>query len=132
MIESLIMSTEILQRPKKKNVIFEKTIVFRFVLIFISASAVTPVPTFAAKTMTKTMKPVRQKLINEVRAKADLYRVILRMLDQPFSTIIREFLANSTDLQRVIQKSYFEESESDEKIAIIIVINIITDINYIR
>ncbi len=59
MIESLIMSTEILQRPKKKNVIFEKTIVFRFVLIFISASAVTPVPTFAAKTMTKTMKPVR-------------------------------------------------------------------------
>src|SRR6266536_1531647 len=54
------------------------------------------------------------------------------MLDQPFSTIIREFLANSTDLQRVIWKNYLGESESDEKIATIIAANIITDISYIR
>ena len=78
------------------------------------------------------IKPVRQKLINEIKAKADSYKVILRMLDQPFSTIIKEFLANSTDLQRIIYKNYFEGNESDEKIAITVAANITTDINYIR
>ena len=82
--------------------------------------------------MIKTTKPVRQKLINKIKAKADSYRIILRMLNQPFSTIIREFLANSTDLQRVMWKSYLGESKSDEEIAIVVAVNITTDINYIR
>ncbi len=82
--------------------------------------------------MIKTTKPVRQKLINKIKAKADSYRIILRMLNQPFSTIIREFLANSTDLQRVMWKSYLGESKSDEEIAIVVAVNITTDISYIR
>ena len=53
------MSTEILQRPKKKNIIFEEIIIFRSILISISAPAETPAPTSAVKTMTKTMKSVR-------------------------------------------------------------------------
>ena len=71
------MPTEILQRPKKKNIIFEKITTFRSISISISAPTVTPAPTSAAKMTTKTMKPVRQKLINKVRAKADPYKVIL-------------------------------------------------------
>ncbi len=77
------------------------------------------------------MKPVRQKLINEVRAKTDPYRVILRILDPPFSITIKEFLANSTDLQRVIQKNYLGGNKSDEEIIIVVAANITTDINYI-
>ena len=76
-VEFSIIFIEILQRPNKKNVIFEKIITPRFISIFVSASAVILVSIFAAKTTTKTMKPVRQKLINEVRAKTDFYRVIL-------------------------------------------------------
>ncbi len=45
---------------------------------------------------------------------------------------MREFLANSTDLQRIIQKSYLGENKSNEEIIIIIATNITTDINYIR
>ncbi len=101
MIEFPVMFTEILQRPKKKNIIFEEIAISRSVSTSISASAVTPAPIFTVKT-TKTIKPVRQKLINKIRAKTDLYRVILRILDRPFSTIIKEFLANSTDLQRIM------------------------------
>ena len=77
MIESSIMPTEILQRPKKKNIIFEKIVVFRSISISIFTPAVTPAPTSAAKTTIKTIKPVRQKLINKIRAKADPYEVIL-------------------------------------------------------
>ncbi len=92
------MPTEILQRPKKKNITFEKIVTPRSILISISIPAETPAPTSAAKTTIKTMKPVRQKLINKIKAKADPYKIILRILNQPFSTIIKEFLANSTDL----------------------------------
>ena len=80
MVESPVMSTEILQRPKK-NVIFEEIVVSRSVSISVSAFVEIPAPTSAVKMMIKTMKPVRQKLINKVRAKADPYRVILRILD---------------------------------------------------
>src|SRR6266498_5069801 len=128
MVESPVVSTEILQRPpKKKNVIFEEIAISRSVSTSVFVSAVTSAPTSAVKMTMKTMKPVRQKLINEVRAKADPHGVILRMLDQPFSTIIREFLANSTDLQRVMWKSYLGGSESDEKIATAIAADITTD-----
>ena len=75
------MPTEILQRPKKKNITFEKIATPRSISISIFIPTVTPAPTSAAKTTTKTMKPVRQKLINEVRAKADPHEVILRILD---------------------------------------------------
>jgi len=98
MIESSIIPAEILQRPKKKNIIFKKITTPRSILISIFIPAVTPISTSAAKITTKTIKPVRQKLINKIKAKADLYKVILRILNQPFSTIIKEFLANSTDL----------------------------------
>src|SRR6266536_2683477 len=101
MIESSIIFIEILQRPKKKNIIFKKIIIPRSISIFIFTFIVILVLIGAIKT-TKTMKPVRQKLINEIRAKTDLYRIILRILDQLFSIIIKKFLANSTDLQRVI------------------------------
>ncbi len=78
MVESPAILTEILLRsPKKKNITFEEIITLRFISIFVSISAVISVFTSAAKTMTKTMKPVRQKLINKIRAKADLYGVIL-------------------------------------------------------
>ncbi len=78
MIEFPIILIEILQRPpKKKNIIFEEIAVSRFISIFIFISVVTPVFTSVAKTTTKTMKPVRQKLINKIRAKADPYEVIL-------------------------------------------------------
>ncbi len=81
------MPTEILLRPpKKKNVTFEETTTPRSISISISAPAVTPAPTSAAKTTTKTMKPVRQKLINKVRAKADPHGVILQYLRDPVST----------------------------------------------
>ncbi len=79
MVESPVMSTEILQRPKK-NVIFEEIATPRSVSTSISTPAVTSIFISTTKT-TKTMKPVRQKLINEVRAKADFYGVILRILD---------------------------------------------------
>ena len=98
MIEFFVIPTKILQRPKKKNVIFEEIVVFCFISTFIFIFTEILVPTSAAKTTTKTMKPIQQKLINKIKAKADLYGVILRILDQFFSTIIREFLANSTDL----------------------------------
>ena len=75
------MFTEILQRSKKKNITFEKIVVPRFVSIFISTPAETPASISAVKITTKTIKPVRQKLINKVRANADLYKVILRILD---------------------------------------------------
>src|SRR6266511_3261721 len=100
MVEFSIIPTEILQRPKKKNIIFKKIITPRSVSTSISTPAVTPAPTSAAKTTIKTMKPVQQKLFNKIKAKTDPYRIILQILNQPFSTIIREFLANSTDLQR--------------------------------
>ena len=125
------MSTEILQRPKK-NIIFEKIIISYSISTSVFIFIVTPASTSAVKITTKTMKPVRQKLINEVKAKADSYKVILRILDQSFSIIIREFLANSTDLQRVMWKSYLGGSKSNEKIAVIIAVNITTDISYIR
>ncbi len=102
MVEFSIIPIEILQRSKKKNVIFEEIITPRFISISIFVFVETPVFIFAVKTTTKTMKLVRQKLINEVRAKANPYEVILRILDQPFSIIIKKFLANSTDLQCVI------------------------------
>ncbi len=92
------MLIEILQRSKKKNIIFEEIIISRSVSTSVSIFVEIPAPTSTAKTTIKTIKPVRQKLINKVRAKADPYGVILRILDQFFSTIIREFLANSTDL----------------------------------
>src|SRR6266536_5942391 len=100
MIESPVVPTEILQRPKK-NITFEKIALSRSVSISISTPAVTPASTSTVKTTTKMIKPVRQKLINEIKAKADSYKVILQILNQPFSTTIREFLINSTDLQRV-------------------------------
>ena len=71
------MSTEILQRSKKKNVIFKETAVSRSVSTSISAPAETLISTSAVKTMIKTMKPVQQKLINKIRAKADPHKVIL-------------------------------------------------------
>ncbi len=55
MIKSPIIPTEILQRPKKKNIIFKKIAISRS----ISAPAVTPASTFTIKTTTKTMKPIR-------------------------------------------------------------------------
>jgi len=58
MIEFFIISIEILQRPKKKNVIFEKIVIFCFISIFIFTPAEILVFIFAVKTMTKTMKPV--------------------------------------------------------------------------
>ena len=81
MVEFLIMFTEILQRPKKKNVIFEELVVPRFISIFVFVSTETLISIFAAKITIKALKPVRQKLINKVRAKADPYGVILRILD---------------------------------------------------
>ena len=86
MIESPVIPTEILQRPKKKNITFEKTTALRSISTSISTPAVTPAPTSAAKTTTKTMKPVRQKLINKIRAKADPHKVILQYLRNPVST----------------------------------------------
>ncbi len=78
MIESSIIFIKILLRPsKKKNIIFEKTAISRFISTSISAPAATLAPIFAAKTTTKTMKPVRQKLINKIKTKADLYKIIL-------------------------------------------------------
>ena len=72
------MPTEILLRsPKKKNITFEEIAAPRSISIFIFVPAVTPAPTSAIKTTTKTIKPVRQKLINKIKAKADLYKVIL-------------------------------------------------------
>ncbi len=59
MVESPVMLTEILQRPKKKNVIFEETVISRFISRFISVPAVISAFISAAKTMTKTIKPVR-------------------------------------------------------------------------
>ncbi len=59
MVEFFIVSTEILQRPKKKNVIFEEVVTSRFISIFIFVSAVTPASTSAVKTTMKTIKPVR-------------------------------------------------------------------------
>ncbi len=59
MIEFFIMSTEILQLPKKKNIIFEEIAAPHFISIFVFTPAETPAPISAAKTTTKTMKPVR-------------------------------------------------------------------------
>ncbi len=98
MIKSFIISTEILQRPKKKNIIFEEIIISYFISTSIFVSVVILVFISAVKTTIKTMKSVRQKLINKIRAKTDFYKVILRILDQLFSIIIKEFLVNSTDL----------------------------------
>ncbi len=75
------MFTEILQCSKKKNIIFEEITIFRSVSIFIFIFAETPVSISAVKIMIKTIKSVRQKLINKVRAKADFYKVILQILD---------------------------------------------------
>jgi len=102
MIESPIILTKILQRPKKKNIIFEELATPRSISTSIFISAETPTPISAVKTTIKTLKPVRQKLINKIKTKTDPYGVILRILNQLFSIIIKEFLANSTDLQRVI------------------------------
>ncbi len=78
MIKSPAVFIEILLRSsKKKNIIFEEIVIFCFISIFISAFVVTSVFISAIKTTTKTMKPVRQKLINKIRAKTDLYEVIL-------------------------------------------------------
>ncbi len=81
MIEFSIIFTEILQRPKKKNIIFEKIAVPYSISIFIFISTVTPVFISAIKTTTKTIKPIRQKLINEIRTKTDPYKIILRILN---------------------------------------------------
>ncbi len=59
MIESPVIPTEILQRPKKKNITFEETTTPRSISTSISIFAVTPASTSTAKTTTKTMKPVR-------------------------------------------------------------------------
>ena len=53
------MPTEILQHPKKKNIIFEEIAISRFISIFIFIPVVTPVSTSTVKITTKTMKPVR-------------------------------------------------------------------------
>ena len=53
------MPTEILQHPKKKNIIFEEIVVFYFISIFISVFIVTPAPISAAKMTMKTIKSVR-------------------------------------------------------------------------
>ena len=53
------MPTEILQRPKKKNVIFEKIVTPHSISTSISVFVETPAPTSAAKTTMKTIKPVR-------------------------------------------------------------------------
>ncbi len=81
MIEFSIMPTEILQCSKKKNIIFEKIVTPRSILISIFTPAETPAPTSTAKTTTKTIKPIRQKLINKIKAKVDSYKIILRILD---------------------------------------------------
>jgi len=77
MVESSIIFIEILQRSKKKNIIFEKIIIPRFISISVSTLVEIPVLTSAAKTTIKTIKLIRQKLINKIKAKTDLYRVIL-------------------------------------------------------
>ncbi len=59
MVKSLIIPTEILQRPKKKNIIFEEIIISRFILISIFTPVMTPAFIFAIKMITKTIKPVR-------------------------------------------------------------------------
>ncbi len=59
MVKSFIVLTEILQRPKKKNIIFKEIAAPRFVSIFIFISAVTLVSTFAVTITMKTIKPVR-------------------------------------------------------------------------
>ncbi len=71
------MPTEILQRPKKKNIIFEKIITPRSISTFIFIPTKTPAPTSAAKTTIKTIKPIRQKLINKIKTKTDPYKIIL-------------------------------------------------------
>ena len=98
MVEFSIIPTEILQRPKKKNIIFKKIITPRSVSTSISTPAETLTLTSAIKITIKTLKSVRQKLINEIKAKTDFYEVILRILNQLFSIINREFLTNSIDL----------------------------------
>ena len=60
MIESPAVSIKILLRlSKKKNITFEETATLRSISTSISAPTVTPAPTSAAKTTTKTIKPVR-------------------------------------------------------------------------
>ena len=81
MVESFIMFTEILQRLKKKNIIFEEIVISCFISISVSVSAEIPAPTSAVKTTMKTIKPVRQKLINKIKAKTDSYKIILQILD---------------------------------------------------
>ncbi len=81
MIESFVIFTEILQRPKKKNIIFEKIVTPRFISISIFTPAVTLISTSTIKITTKTIKPIRQKLINEIKTKTDPHGVILRILD---------------------------------------------------
>ena len=71
-------------------------------------------------------------MINKIRAKTDPYKVILRILNQLFSTIIKNFLVNSIDLQRVMWKNYLGENKNDEEIAAVVATNITTDVSYIR
>ena len=59
MVESPIISTEILQRSKKKNVIFEKVATSRFISTSIFVLVVIFVSILAAKMTAKTIKPVR-------------------------------------------------------------------------
>ncbi len=59
MVESFIIPTEILQRPKKKNIIFEEATISHSISTSISTFAVTLISTSTVKTTTKTMKPIR-------------------------------------------------------------------------
>ncbi len=58
-VESPIMLIKILQRSKKKNIIFKKIITPRSISTSISTLAETSAPTSTAKTTIKMMKPVR-------------------------------------------------------------------------
>ena len=60
---------------------FKKIAAPRSISIFIFIFVKIPAPTFAVKITIKTIKPVRQKLINKVRAKTDSYKIILWILD---------------------------------------------------
>ncbi len=58
MVKSPIISTEILQRSKKKNVIFEKVATPHFISTSIFILVVILVSILAAKMTAKTIKPV--------------------------------------------------------------------------
>ncbi len=59
MVESFVVPTEILQRPKKKNIIFEKIVFSRFISTSVFISTEILVFISAAKTTTKTIKLIQ-------------------------------------------------------------------------